>query len=304
MSGAGRSKRDATKLVCVLGVGRTGTNHLFTMMSQLPGIESRFELFNKRAACSLTADEMMNFSALLGTGIELSPGHPDAVRTVRSRPDLVLSCLRRSLGKDTRLSIFKVFFRHLRAEAVVQHILSQPDVAILFVRRRPIDVFISSRKANATQEWRHIDTTDLKVAIDADDFVQWWSSRVKWYRTLERACWRNGTPFDHVTYETDVDVPPVEAIRSLFGRLERLGVTGLAIPESGVTAVLARQDRTRDVTQKVANWAEFERDLRARGALDAAFQPFPRYQPGPWKRLKHRVSSWPDQVRGFRFSGS
>ena len=78
--GGGRSRRGAPKLVCVLGVGRTGTNHLFTMLSQVPQVESRFELFNKRAACSLTVDEVRDLSQLLGAGFDLSPEHPDAVR--------------------------------------------------------------------------------------------------------------------------------------------------------------------------------------------------------------------------------
>jgi len=214
------------------------------------------------------------------------PGPPVAV--IRSRPDLALACLRRFLAPEKRLLVFKVFFRHLSVQQVTESIVSQPDIHILFVRRRPIDTFISARKAQQVRTWQGIDTTDIKVAIDVDNFLRWWTARAAWYRDLERACWVRGKAFDHLSYETDIDLPPVEATRSFGARLARAGVTGLTLPDAVVGT--SRQDRTRDVAQKVENWPEFERELRARGKLNAAFETFPGYTPTLLQRLCHRFA--------------
>lgn len=288
VAGAEQSGKRAPKLLCILGVGRTGSNHLATLLSAIPEIDSRFEIFNPSRSYHMTADELIELSRLSGVAFDPSPENPEAVAVIRSRPDLVLACLRRFLAPEKRLLVFKVFFRHLTVQQVTESIVSQPDIHILFVRRRPIDTFISARKAQQVRTWQGIDTTDIKVAIDVDNFLRWWTARAAWYRDLERACWVRGKAFDHLSYETDIDLPPVEATRSFGARLARAGVTGLTLPDAVVGT--NRQDRTRDVAQKVENWPEFERELRARGKLNAAFETFPGYTPTLLQRLCHRFA--------------
>ena len=234
----------------------------------------------------MTTAELVELSRLSGVAFRPSPDDPEVVKVIRRRPDLVMTCLRRFLGAEKRLLTFKVFSHHLSVRQVVHSIIKQADIAVMFVRRRPIDMYISSRKAIQLQRGQDVDATDARISIDADMFLRWWSGRVIWYRRLERNCWHHGKKFDRL-HEADIELPPDELARSLCARLARHGVAGLTVPGIGKIASAIREGHAHDLARTVDNWPEFENALRARGALKAAFEPIPGYDPTLWQRMRH-----------------
>jgi hypothetical protein len=294
-------------------------------LSCIPEIDSRAEIFNPRRSYHMLEHELTELSRRMGESFEPYNQDPVALKAMRRRPELVLDCLASLMAPEKRILSFKVLTTHLTQSRIEQKIIERPDTIIVFLRRRPVDAFISRQKAKHLQMWRDTDTTGVKVEIDAAEFLKWWRMRAAWYMRLEAACWYRGKRFHHLTYEGDIAGSPAEAARRFRAILEQYGIADLAFPDDARITGLERQDRNVEIADKVSNWPEFERRLEAMDCLEMAFAPFPRFQPTTWDRIRrwlfgarpmdHRAllsridriaqsQRGRHQVRGFRFSGS
>jgi hypothetical protein len=277
-------------------VGRTGTNHLATILSKIPEIDPRRELFNPVQIWECFPAELAEFSGGWER-LPCSPEHPLMRRAVERRPAPAVDCLADMLAPEKQILVFKVFAGQLSVRQVKKAIIARPDTVIIFIRRRPIDTYISHRKASKLKKWLKVDTTEFKVAIEARRFLRWWRQSNAWYRGLEAACWDKDKPFYEMTYEDDIAPSPAQAARRFCAILEDCGVGPFTMPGDDPGIGLNRQDRNTRVDDRIANWPQLERDLIARGSLDKAFEPFPHYQPTKWDRLRRRC--W----QGYRHSG-
>ena len=234
-------------------------------------------------------DELKELSRRSGQTFPCSPADRHAVRAIRRRPGLVLDCLADMMAPERRVLCFKVFKGQLSVRQVRKAIISRPDTIIVFIRRRPIDAYISQRKACQINKWTGLDTTRIKVDIDADRFIKWRRGTRRWYHWLEAACYSINKPFYELSYEDDIDRAPVEAARRFCAILEQGGAGPLTLPKGNLTTGLTKQDRNRDISDRVGNWAEFYRAMAARHALDMVFAPIPHYQPTWWNSLWVRL---------------
>lgn len=274
------------RLACVLSIGRTGSNHLCDILSCIPEIDSRAELFNPRRSYHMHRHELAELARRAGKCFEPSAACAEALETIRRRPRLVLDCLSSLLPPEKRILSFKVLMGQLTSRQIERKIIGRPDTIIAFLRRRPVDAFISHQKAMHLQRWRDTDTTDLKIEIDAQYFVKWWRRLAAWHIRMEAECWYRRKPFHHLTYEDDVAGLPTEAARRFCAILARHGLADLAFPDDSQITGAKRQDHTSSVADKVSNWEEFQRGLEAMGCLHQAFAPFPHFRPNALDRLR------------------
>jgi hypothetical protein len=274
------------RLICVLSIGRTGSNHLCDILTCIPEIDSRAELFNPKRSCHMHRHELAELARRAGKCFEPSDACAEALETMRRRPRLVLDCLSSLMPPEKRVLSFKVLMGQLTSRQIERKIIGRPDTVIAFLCRRPVDAFISHRKAMHLQQWRDTDTTDVKIEIDAQYFVKWWRKRAAWHIRMEAECWYRRKPFHHLTYEDDVAGPPAEAARRFCAILARHGLADLAFPDDSRISGAERQDRTPSVAERVSNWREFQRGLEAMGCLDQAFAPFPHFRPNAVDRLR------------------
>lgn len=177
----------------------------------------------------------------------------------------------------------------LRVRQVGRAIIDRRDTIVIFHRRRPIDVYISRAKAQRVQSSMRVDTTDLKIAIDARDFIKWWNEANAWYQRLEAECWLRNKQVHHLTYEDDIECGRAEMVRRFCAIFAQHGLTGFMIPHEERLRGLPRQDRSKDPADRVANWPEFQTRLAAMGCLEKAFTPFPHFQPGAWDSFRYRL---------------
>src|SRR5262249_39908316 len=157
-----------------------------------PEIEGRSEIFNKDRSNFLRPEELAELSRRSGEAFPPVIEDPAAIRVIRRDPTRTLDCLVDMLPREKRLLTFKLLRRQLPVRQLRDEIIARPDTAIVFLRRRPIDSFISSRKAALLQKWSAVDTTDMKIDIEVGDFLKWWDATADWYRRLEKACWQRG----------------------------------------------------------------------------------------------------------------
>ncbi|HSE75184.1 MAG TPA: sulfotransferase [Dongiaceae bacterium] len=279
------------RLICMVAVARSGTNHLGATLSRISELDVRHEIFNKTRCQELYRHELAELSRRSGAAFPQACESPETVEAVRRRPDLVMDCLTDLMAPDKRLVYFKVFRLQLSIRQVRYAFITRPDTIVIFLRRRPIDTFISLRKALHVQNWYGGDTTNLKIRIDADDFIGWWGRTSAWFRGVEAACRTLDKPFHRLRYEDDVDVPAEQTLDRFREILASHGVGDLTVAGEQALKKVKRQDRNCELSDRVANWPEFQQRLGDKGFLDKAFQPFPPYEPTRWDRFRYRLSA-------------
>ncbi|HSE76078.1 MAG TPA: sulfotransferase [Dongiaceae bacterium] len=276
------------RLICMVTVARSGTNHLGSVLSGISEIDVRNELFNRTRCWTMHRHELAELSRRSSTAFPLSCESQEAIAVIRRRPGMVMDCLTDLMEPGKRLLYFKVFRLQLSIRQVREAFIKRPDTIVIFLRRRPIDTFISLRKALHHQQWRHVDTTRLNIDIDPDDFIGWWGRTSAWFRKVEAACWAINKPFHRLSYEDDIDVPAEKTLGRFRAVLASHGIADLTIARDETGGEFKRQDQNRDLSDRVANWPEFRQRLSDKGFLERAFLPFPNYEP----TARDRIFQW------------
>lgn len=286
-SGDGTAATRPPRLLCIFGIARSGSNYLCSILANQPAIEGRYEIFNRIRSNYMRTEELVELARRSGETFPPVTEDAAAIRVVREDPTRTIDCLKDLLPPGKRLLSFKVLRKQLRVRQLRDEIIARPDTAIAILRRRPIDAYVSRRKATQLRLWAEVDTTDVKIEIDARDFREWWQATADWYVRVERACWRQGKPFHRLSYEDDVDVAPELLVQRLRLLLAESGMSDAMGPDAGPPTRFVRQDRAPAIEQRVANWPAFEQELSATGEMWKAFTPFPIFTPS-WRDRRRR----------------
>lgn len=242
---------DKGRVVVFLGIGRTGTNQLMTLLYGVSGFRVLTEIFHERKIYGLTPDERAAVTREAGVQ---EADDATLAAWARSNPGRLVDLLQDMAGPRTHL-LFKVFPRQLDVDAVDRAILSRPDVCPVFVRRRVIDSFISSRKALALGRFSRVDTTELKPRLTVGAFRRYWATNSRWYADLADRAAQRGLSWGRLDYETDIEPGPDVTYAAVARELARFGIAFTAPDEPPVS--LPRQDRNRTPRDKVRNWTRF-----------------------------------------------
>jgi hypothetical protein len=88
----------------------------------------------------------------------------------------------------------------------------------------------------------------------------------RWYRWCDDRLDARGKPFARIGYEQHLDRESgADSLRDLVALLRPLGFDELSVPDAVIEG--QRQDRERRYQDRVANWAEFEAEVRSRPEL-------------------------------------
>lgn len=225
--------------ICLITGPRTGANHLMRLGGNLAELKTFPELFSSLAE--------------------------------RIEPDNVLDrATAETQAERKRVLTFKLWHDTLEAETVEQLVLSRPGVRVIFVVRRQIDAYVSWCKAISVHQWQDVDTSTVRLTLDADDFAAWIEAQERWYDRWRNWLNRRFLPCPILRYETDIDQPPEWTLRRFSAAAAQVGVT-LRVPAALTTAGLVKQDRIKAAADKVDNWPAFSRTLVVRGLEKRAF---------------------------------
>jgi hypothetical protein len=251
---AEKTEAAPVRIVCILAIGRTGSSHLVQLLKACPQLNVKAELFKENARLT-TADR----NALRTASGSASEGGA-LTKWRRSHPARVLDVLFEAGG--AKPLFFKVFYRHLTREQISNEIFSRDDIRYIVLRRRMIDSFISNRKAHHYGAHADVDTTGWKPTIQAREFVAWTRRARSWYDWIAQELHSRRLPFLDVIYETQLaNVENRVALARILDGVAAMGLAGIALPRK--IDSFERQDRESDYRARVANWAEFEKEIAA-----------------------------------------
>jgi LPS sulfotransferase NodH len=250
--------------ICLITAPRTGTNHLSEMLRNFEEVAPYREVFESDGVHGTDGRTWPLLRQL--TGVDFI-NHKDKrlIGFAHEQPAALLDALEaaaRSQGK--RVMSFKLFRNNLPPEVVEQQIMTRPGLRALLIVRKQIDSYISWRKATTLGTWQGADTTGMPLTLDADRFQGWLIQQEQWYAHWKNWLERRFMPIPVLRYETDIDQPVERALKRFAMAAAQVGIT-LRPPVAATCVGLERQDKAKSLVDKVSNWAEFSREIFARG---------------------------------------
>ncbi|HTT99746.1 MAG TPA: hypothetical protein VMF58_16980 [Rhizomicrobium sp.] len=188
---------------------------------------------------------------------------PDGSKAWR-KDDLVQALERMRDAWGSRTIAFKVFPGHIPPRLIKTELLPRDDIAFALLKRRPIESFVSGVKVKGGANYALMDTTDIKPAISADDFLVWARRTRAWYKWIRGVLDAREKPYAEISFEKHLDgYSAQESLAHLRELFSPLGITNFEDVDEHATGGM-RQDRQGDYRKRVANWDAFEAALRAR----------------------------------------
>lgn len=256
--------------ICLVAAPRTGTNHLCEVLKNFGDLASFLELFGNDGAHGTDPETWPLLRRLTGLDFA-SRRDPRLVSFTHEQPSAWLDALELA-AKDSgkRVMSFKLFRHNLPIEAVEREIMARRGMRVMMVVRRQIDSYISWRKAVELGKWQDVDTTGIRLRLDPGKFAEWLDAQERWYDHWRNYLNRRFLPCPVIHYETDIDQPVERVLRRFAAAAGQVGIS-LRPPVVVTHQGLERQDKARSLADKVTNWAEFNREVFARGLERRAF---------------------------------
>lgn len=181
-------------------------------------------------------------------------------RDVESAEQLLDMYLDHLESSSYSVFIYKIFNRHLTRKSLLQ-VLNDPRIIKIALTRSYLDAYISHEKHRITRKLAGVDTTDIKIELDCNDFYDKYTENLRWFRFLSR----NLSNLIVVKYEQLVQF---DTIREQFGFLRSLGINlehleiGNNLDDSKTSIIMKKQDHSKSSLDKLANKPEVERFLK------------------------------------------
>lgn len=256
--------------ICLITAPRTGTNHLCEVLKNFPDLASYPGLFEPNGPRGIEEESWPLLRER--TGIDFANLRDRALAEyVHAEPGAWLDAVAEAARADgKRVMSFKLVRDDLPMETIENDLLSRPGLRLIMVVRRQVDSYVSWRKAVELGRSEGFDTTGMRLKLDADRFAEWLDRQERWYEHWRSFLARRFLPCPVVRYEIDIDIPLQRTLHRFAAAAALVGIT-LRPPGEITRTGLERQDRAKTLADKVTNWAEFSREIFARGLERRAF---------------------------------
>ncbi|MES2915789.1 MAG: hypothetical protein V4753_11775 [Pseudomonadota bacterium] len=256
--------------ILVLGVGRSGSNLLCSMLRKIEGNAGFFEIFSERKS------EGIQWYPGISSRIfdQFAPGTDDVedagfLAARDADPVTYFDALSAAARAEGHTSMTcKIFGRQVSIPQLTA-ILGRPNLSVIFLTRRRIDRHISGVKGHITGAFIKADYTDLRPPLDLGGFLEKVFQIDGQYDAMLECVRANEVPHSILNYERDLDVAADLRGERIMGALRQVGFPG-EVAKAEAEAWLTKQDKSPDWRDKVANGFESAAALAGVGLLDYA----------------------------------
>lgn len=163
-----------------------------------------------------------------------------------------------ALSKGNQSLLFKIFPDHLRDESKLKEVLSISDYVIV-LRRNTLQSYISNKKAIKVGTYANVDTSDIKVDFDSNEFISWRRNIYSFFDSVCSICSEVGKEISSFNYE-DLYFGEDSNMDFLYDSI----MLDVKQP-SKVKNILRKQDNNKTATGKVNNEKEMMSFLLDKG---------------------------------------
>lgn len=244
------------KKVCIVAIPRTGTNYLCSLLNQHPDIDSRLEIFHNKKPYSINNNEIDAFIRELNIKRK-TDSIEEVVKIIGENPMKLTNYLLKNSKKN--ILSYKIFPWQLNFNMLKKDIICDKDTVFLFCKRKTIDSYISKEKALITSEYNNVNTTNIKININFEDYKIWYVRMQRWYKYMEETIKNNNQKITTILYEDFIKCNDDINLKYILNYLEKLDIELKEI-DSNVSSCQKKQDNNNDYTKKVLNWNDFFHD--------------------------------------------
>ena len=161
----------------------------------------------------------------------------------------------------TKVSLVHIFGLIKSKNPKLREILKDENTKVIVLQRNLIDTYISLKKVGITNRWRELDTTDLKIEIDNDDFLDYYERMTMLYRNIFELL--GDKDYLLLSYEelhgNSGEKSDLEKVKYVIWRIKKeLGVK-LELDKEHFTdlRLMFKQDKNLHHSEKITNYKSF-----------------------------------------------
>lgn len=193
-----------TDYIAILAIPRTGTNYLCDLISKFDEIDSLYEIFHKDAVYLGNNEQLrQNIIEHINKEYDLAIDNfrdPAFVNFVSNNHQAFLDII--ALESQKKYVSFKIFSNHLKRDKLRDLIIQNRQITKIIVKRNLLDVYLSGKIAQQTNQWGKADTSKFKLEFDDNDFIRWFTNQNKYYEFIETELTKGGQEIKILQYET------------------------------------------------------------------------------------------------------
>lgn len=249
------------KIIFVLSEARTGSTLLCQLLANYKNVINFHEIFH------VVGDGSSNnvFNATVSFNKVLQDYYNDGIfdrqkifSEIAKNPKQLLT-LMSDYFKETL--IVKIHLSHLFSPSystslILDWILMQPNNEFILLKRDFLKSYVSLLKAEQSNAWNNVDTTNIKIAIDPVKFKQE-SAKYKWkYDTIEQKLQEYKIDYLNIDYDKDLKNYNIAEFEQLIKSWSTRRGIDLISTGSNVQIGVKKQNTNDDISNSISNWQE------------------------------------------------
>lgn len=258
------------KEILVLGVGRSGSNLLCSILRQIDGNAGFFEIFAEQRVEGLQwhAEIADLLADRLGVAVEDASG-AELLAQRNADPAAFFDALSDAAASTGKTSVSCKIFAQQISTSSLEKLLQRRNLSVIFLTRRRIDRHISARKGVITRSYVKEDTTELKPHLDLSAFLDRSFEYDRQLEVMYRTVQASGVPHAILNYERDLDIAAETRLDRIGTVLDRIGHQD-RIRKADADSWTVKQDQNADWRDKIDNGFVAASALAGLGLLDYA----------------------------------
>ena len=258
--------------MCLIAAPQTGAAYLGKVLEDFADLAPYPEVFS---ADGISRIDFQAWPKLRqATGIDFADGRDARIAEfAREKPAAWLDALEEAArGRGKRIMSFSLLRGDLANDVIEREVATRARLRLVMVVRKQIDSFVSWRRSVELAKWQSVgvNADRLRLKLEVEGFERWLDAQEQWFEHWRAYLTRRFLPCPVLRYEVDIDQPADRVLRRFAAAAGQVGIA-LRLP----TTIEERGNELRDsdtgLADRVANWAEFNRAIFARGLERRAF---------------------------------
>lgn len=160
----------------------------------------------------------------------------------------------------SKLSLFQIFDHIENKTITFRNTIKSPTTHLIIITRNLLDVYISWKKTTETKKWGWVDTSDIKITVNPEEFYEWYNETSYKYTCLFDSLTALNKPYVIINYdEMNKHVSTMAKIKYILTTLYKNNINlKLNLHKYNQTTFLPKQDTCSRHKDQIANYEEFK----------------------------------------------
>ena len=248
------------KIIFVLSEARTGSTLLCQLLNHYSNTVNFHEVFHGRAGAN--NNDVFNTDVSFNNVLQdqFGDGVFDREKMfleITKNPQKLLELMAEHFNKTVvvKIHLFQLFSTSFPVSNILDWILSQPNHEFILLERDFLNAHVSLLKAEQSDVWHNIDTTDTKVEIYPVRFKRELEIFTGKYKTIKDKLQEHGIDYLSVDYNKDLKNYNISEFEQLVEPWSSR--RDIDLGQGNPTWIRVKKQNTDDdITKSISNWAE------------------------------------------------